>query len=65
MLGTFNNWNTIKFINKTTAGEEFDEVNKVFLDVISANMELLVQTGKYGATNAADPTAMVYYILDY
>ena len=35
MLGSFNNWNIIKFINETTSSEGFDEVHKAVLDVIS------------------------------
>ena len=28
-------------------------------------MEQLLQTGKYGANNASDPTTIVYYIMKY
>ena len=45
MLGSFKKYNTIKFANKTTCSEDFDEVHKVFLDGISTNMVLLLHTG--------------------
>ena len=38
-------------------------VHKVVIDGISDNMESLVQLGKYGATNAAYPTTMGYYVI--
>ena len=63
MLCYFNNWNIIKFTNKTTSSEDFDAVNKVVLDEISDNMESLAQLGQYGATNAADTTTMIYYVV--
>ena len=62
MLGYFNNWNIIKFENKTTSSEDFDEVNKVARDGISANMASLTQTGKYGYINESDTTTLGYYI---
>ena len=51
-LGSINNWNIIHFTNKTTSSEDFDEVHKFLLHVISANMESLVYTRKYNAINA-------------
>ena len=65
MLGSFNNWNIIKFSNKSTSSEYFDAVHKAVLDGISENMDYLVQLGKYGATNAADTTTMGYYVIKY
>ena len=35
------------------------------LDGISDNMSPVLQLGKYGAINAADPTIMVYYVKMY
>ena len=64
VLGNFNNWNTAQVKNKTSI-EEFDEVYKVVFDGISANVTLLVQTGKYGAINTVDTTTMVFYIVKY
>ena len=65
MLGSLNNWNTIKFTNKYTSSEDFDAMHKVVIDGISENMVSLVQLGKYGATNAADPTKMGYYAIKH
>ena len=49
MVGSFNNWNTIKLTNKTTLHEDSEDIYMVVLYVISGNMELLLQEGKYGA----------------
>ena len=40
-------------------------VHKVVLDGISENVASLVQLGKYGAINAADPTTMGYYVIKF
>ena len=40
-------------------------MNKVLLDGINNNMASLVQLGKYGATNSAYATKMVYYVIKY
>ena len=65
VLGSFNDWNIIQFNNKTTSSEEFYEVHKIVLDGQNANMASLVQTRKYGAINAEDPTALRYYVMNY
>ena len=65
MLGSFNSCNILRFANKTTCSEDFNEVHKVLFDGMSTNMALLVQTGKYGAINAADPTTLAYYVVKY
>ena len=44
--------------------EYFNAVHKVVLDGISYNMASLVKLGKYGATNAAEPTIMGYYMIN-
>ena len=54
MLGFLNDWNMIKFTNKGTSSEDFDEIHKILLDGISGNTNSLLQTGKYGATNKTD-----------
>ena len=59
MLGSFNNWNIIKFRNKTTPSEQFDEIHKVVIDGISDNMASLIHLGKYGAINTANTTTIV------
>ena len=55
VLGSLNGWIITKSTNKTTYSKEFDEVLKVMLDGISYNMELLVQIGRHGNINSADP----------
>ena len=62
VLGYFNNWNIIKFANKTTTNEDFYKMHKVVLDGISDNMSELVQNGTYGAINTVDPTTMGYHV---
>ena len=62
VLGSFNNWNIIKFSNKSTSGEYFDDIDKIFLDDISDNMASLVQTGRYIANNAND-TKKGYFVI--
>ena len=37
VLRSLNNWNIVRFTNKTTSGEYFDEVHQVFIDGISEN----------------------------
>ena len=64
VLGSFNNCKIIQFSNKATSSEYFDVVHKVVLDGISENMVSLLQLGKYGAINAADPTTMGYYVIN-
>ena len=51
VLGSFNNWNIIKFNNKTTTNKYFDAVHKVVLDGLSDNIVAIFQDGKYGAIN--------------
>ena len=51
----------IKFINKTTPTEEFDNINKVPLDEISENIEYIVQTGNYYVISTKYPKTMGYY----
>ena len=65
MLVPFNECNIIQFTNKTTRSEEFDEVHKVVLYIISSKMAPFVQTGKYGAINASDTTTLEYYVVNY
>ena len=62
-MGSFNNWDIIKFANKTTKNKDIFEVHKVVLDGISENMSELVQNGIYGAINTTDLTTMEYYVV--
>ena len=48
VLGCFNNWNEIKFSNKTTTIEYFSEIHQVVIDGISNNILYLIESGKYG-----------------
>ena len=65
MLGSFNNWNIIKFNNKTTTNKYFDAVHKVVLDGLSDNIVAIFQDGKYGAINTEYPTIMGYYVVKF
>ena len=65
VLGSFNNCNNIQLANETTCSEEFDEIHQVVLYGISANMESLLNNGKYSAINAAYTTYMAYYVMSY
>ena len=65
MFVDFNNCETIQFTNKTTSSEEFDGVNKIVLDGISANIAQLVHMGKYGDINTSDTTTTGYYVVNY
>ena len=66
MLGTSNNGNIIPFNNKIKSSEYFYDLYNVVFDGISENMELLLQTGKYGgAIRRTDPKTMVYFIVKF
>ena len=64
-LGSSNNWNIIRFNNKTTPSEYIYTVHKLVIDGISYKMDSLVQLYKYGAINAAEPTTMGHYVINY
>ena len=65
MLGSFNKYSIILFTNKTTSGKDFDAVHTVVHDGNSEHVASLIQLGKYGDTNAADPTTTGYYVIKY
>ena len=65
VLGTFNNWYIIKFTNKTTLSEEFNDIHKVSLYGISYNTEPLVQYVKYFSINTYNLTTIGYYAVKY
>ena len=52
-------------MSKTTCSEEFDDVHKVLLDGISANMVSLLHTGKHVAINAAYTTILCNLVFYY
>ena len=65
VLGSFNNFNIIRFTNKTTSSEYFDVVHKVVLGGISDNILYLIQLVKCGAINSADPSTVGYCVINY
>ena len=65
VLDDFNNCNIITFSDKNTQLEEFEDIHKVVLDVISYNMVFLVKTLKYGARNTTYPKIMDYFVVNY
>ena len=48
---------------KSTPSDSFDEIHQVFLDGISDNMALLVESGKYGAIITDDTTTNGFYVI--
>ena len=65
VLGSFDDCKIVNVDNKTTSSEDFDDVHKVVIYGISTNMESLVQTDKYCATSAEDPTIIGYLFIKY
>ena len=61
MLGTYNNWNIIKFNNKNTPIEDFNDINKVIIDGVSENMTYMVHTCNCVAINTTYTIKMGYY----
>ena len=49
--------------HNSTPSDAFDEIQQVVLDVISDNMALLVESGKYGAINTTDTTTNRFYVI--
>ena len=62
-LGSFNSWNIFQLSQKSTPYEAFDEINQVFLDGISDNMDSLFEPGKYGAINTTDTATHGFYVI--
>ena len=65
VFSTFNNRNMIQLTNKTTSSDNFDDICKVFLDVISDNVESLVLYRNNCDINTYNTTKMGYYIVKY
>ena len=63
VLGYFNNWNILKLSQKSTRSDTFDEIHQVVIDGISDNMDLLVESDKYGAINNTDTTTNRLYVI--
>ena len=58
VIGSFNNWNIIILLHKSTDSEAFEDIHQVVLYGISKNMASLVQSGEFGATNTTYFTTM-------
>ena len=65
VMGSYKNWNIIELTPKSTPFEEFDEINKVFLDRISENMASLVQPGMYGVIKTYDTTTHGFHVIKF
>ena len=65
MLDSFNNWSIIYLSHKATYSEVIEKIHQVVLYGISENIAELVQTGKYGAINTTDNTALGYYVIKF
>ena len=65
VLGSYNNWDIIELIPKSTPFEVVDEIHKVVFDVISENMTSFVQSDMYGDINTDDTTSNVFYIIQF
>ena len=42
-----------------------EKIHQVILDFIIKNMDVLVQTNKYGAINTTYTTTMIYYVIKF
>ena len=45
--------------------EDFEEIHQVVLDVISDNIDSLVQSGNYDDMNITDTSTMGYYVINF
>ena len=63
VLGSFNNWNIIELLSKSTSSNKFDEIHQVVLDGISDNMASLVESGKYEAINTTYTYTNGFYVI--
>ena len=63
LLGSFNNKNIIQLSPKSTSSDTFDEIHYVVIDIISDNMALLFESGKYGAINTTDLSTNGFYVI--
>ena len=64
-MGEFNKWNIVEFSNKDTDETAFEEVHKVVLDEIAANMAVLICEGNYGAISTNDVKTHGYYVVRF
>ena len=49
--------------HKSTPYDAFDEIHQIFIDGISDNIALLVESGKYGSINTTDITTNGFYVI--
>ena len=63
LLGSFNNCDIIQLSQKSTPYDPFEEIDQVVIDGISDNMDLLVESGKYGAINISDTKTNVFCVI--
>ena len=65
VLGSFNNWNSIKISHKETSSEEIYKIHQVVLDSMIKNMAELIQTGQCDAINTTYTSTMGYYVIEF
>ena len=65
VLVSYSNWNIIELTPKSTPFGGFDDMHQVVLDVISENMDFLVQSGMYYAINTYYTTDNVLYVIQF
>ena len=58
VLGSFTNLNILKFSHKATSSEEIEARHQVLLEVISENVDALVQTDKYSTISTTYTATM-------
>ena len=58
MLGSFTNLNILKISHKATSSEEIEAHHQVLLEVISENVDALVQTDKYSTISTTYTATM-------
>ena len=49
--------------HKSTPSDAFDEIHQVIFDGISDNVDLLVESGKYGAIDTTDTAKNEFYVI--
>ena len=63
VFGVFNNCNIIRFSQKSTLSDTFDEIHQVVLDLISDHMASLVKSGTYGSINITYTSTHGFYVI--
>ena len=65
MLGSFNNWNIIKFPHKITTSESFEDIIQIIVDGISENNSLLVKYIQHGVIYKTDTKKIGNYVIKF